>query len=166
MRADKGSVAYRFSRREDAPLLVRLYNDSFRGDYLRYGQCPGYGKTVQQMEESIEQYPKQIILNKGNPVGVLSARELEDGVVCLGCLCVIPEYQGKGIGTLAMEQLERMFPNRKRIELITPADKAENIRFYTQRCGFELVGEEMDGAVRVAKLVKKQSRKSQGEKEL
>ena len=154
MRADKGSVAYRFSRREDAPLLVQLYNDSFRADYLRYGQCPGYGKTVQQMEESIEQYPKQIILNKGNPVGVLSARELGDDVVYLGCLCVIPEYQGKGIGTLAMEQLERMFPNRKRIELITPADKAENIRFYTQRCGFELVGEEMDGAVRVVKLVK------------
>ena len=156
----QGLVSFRPANHEDAALLVRLYNDSFRGDYLRYGQCPGYGRTVQQMEKSIDHYPKQIILYEYKPVGVLSARELEDGVVCLGCLCVIPEYQGKGIGTLAMEQLERMFPNRKRIELITPADKTENIRFYTQRCGFELMGEEMDGAVRVAKLVKTQSRKT------
>ena len=156
MRADKGSVAYRFSRREDAPLLVQLYNDSFRADYLLYGQCPGYGKTVQQMEESIEHYPKQIILYKGNPVGVLSARELGGDVVYLGCLCVIPEYQGRGIGTMAMEELERMFPEWKRIELVTPAEKQENIRFYTLR-GFELAGEKTDGSVRVVNLVKKRT---------
>ena len=155
MRADKGSVAFRSARHEDAALLVQIYNAAFRADYLRYGQCPGYGKTLQQMEKSIARYPKQILLYHEKPVGVLSARKLADDVVSLGCLCVIPEYQGKGIGTLAMEQLERMYPNWKRIELITPADKTENIRFYTRRCGFALAGEEMDGKVRVVQLVKK-----------
>lgn len=155
MRADKGSVAFRSARHEDAALLVQIYNAAFRADYLRYGQCPGYGKTLQQMEKSIARYPKQILLYHEKPVGVLSARELADDVVSLGCLCVIPEYQGKGIGTLAMEQLERMYPNWKRIELITPADKTENIRFYTRCCGFALAGEEMDGKVRVVQLVKK-----------
>ena len=155
MGADKGSVAFRSARHEDAALRVQLYNASFRADYLRYGQCPGYGKTLQQMEKSIARYPKQILLYHEKPVGVLSVRKLADDVVSLGCLCVIPEYQGKGIGTLAMEQLERMYPNWKRIELITPADKTENIRFYTQCCGFALAGEEMDGKVRVIQLVKK-----------
>lgn len=62
-----------------------------------------------------------------------------------------------------MEQLERMYPNWKRIELITPADKTENIRFYTRRCGFVFAGEEMDGKVRVVKLVKNQSNEQVGE---
>lgn len=65
MRVDKGSVSFRFAQRENAALLVQLYNDSFRADYLLYGQCPGYGKTVQQMEESIEHYPKKSFSTKG-----------------------------------------------------------------------------------------------------
>lgn len=69
---------------------------------------------------------------------------------------MIPEYQGRGIGTVAMEGLERMFPEWKRIELVTPAEKQENIRFYTLR-GFELAGEETDGSVRVVNLVKKRT---------
>lgn len=69
---------------------------------------------------------------------------------------MIPEYQGRGIGTLAMEELERMFPEWKRIELVTPAEKKENIRFYTLR-GFELAGEKTDGSVRVVNLVKKRT---------
>ena len=43
-------------------------------------------------------------------------------------------------------------PDWRRIELVTPADKAQNINFYTQRCGMAVQGYEMDGGVRVTKL--------------
>ena len=35
-----------------------------------------------------------------------------------------------------------------------PMTLGEGIRFYTQRCGFTLAGEETDGSVKVARLVK------------
>ena len=33
--------------------------------------------------------------------------------------------------------------------MVTPKDKEQNIRFYTERFGFKIVGEEVDGAVTV-----------------
>ena len=130
------------------------YDDTFRADFLRFGQCPGYERIVGQMEQSLMRYPKKIICFGAVSVGGLSAQAHGDGNVYLGCLCVIPEY--RGIGTMAMEELERLFPEWKRIELVTPAEKKENIRFYTL-CGFGIAGEEMDGSVRVVNLVKKRT---------
>lgn len=68
-------------------------------------------------------------------------------------LCVIPEYQGKGIGTAAMEFIKTHIQDWKKITLVTPADKTENVKFYTERCGFEIRSVEMDGGVQVARFV-------------
>lgn len=35
----------------------------------------------------------------------------------------------------------------KMLTLVTPIDKAENIRFYTERFGFKIIGEEKDSSV-------------------
>ena len=87
----------------DAELLVDIYNASFYSDYIRYGECPAYGKTKEMMEKSIMDYSKFLMVCNGKPVGCISCRELENGICEVGCLCVIPEFQGKGIGTSAME---------------------------------------------------------------
>lgn len=47
-------LAYRKAVKEDANLLIDIYNASFYEDYLHYGECPGYGKTKEEMELSIE----------------------------------------------------------------------------------------------------------------
>ena len=70
----------------------------------------------------------------------------------LGCLCVRPEWQGRGIGTQAFQFFLHACPDWQRIEWVTPTDKMENIRFYTEKCGC-IVGEsENDGNVRVVHL--------------
>lgn len=148
-------VTFRQARREDAEQLVQIYNAAFLADFTRYVICPGYGRSKDAMEQSIARYPKWILSLGEQAVGALSARE-EDGTVFVGCLCVIPEYQGRGIGTRAMMELVRLFPNHRRVELVTPADKEENVRFYTQRCGFRIAGEEMDGPVRLSVLRKEE----------
>jgi ribosomal protein S18 acetylase RimI-like enzyme len=66
---------------------------------------------------------------------------------------VIPEFQGKGIGTSAMEFVKSCYPDWKRFTLITPVDKQENVRFYTEKCGFGIRSVEMDGHVQVVRLV-------------
>ena len=87
---------------DDAEVLVNIYNASFYDDYVRFGACPGYGQTPEMMEASISKSLKHIILCDDEPVGCVSCINLGEGVYEVGCLCIIPEYQGKGIGTQAI----------------------------------------------------------------
>ena len=141
---------YRRAAKKDAGVLVALYDAAFYADYVRYGTCPGYGKTAAEMEASLERAPKHIILENGVPVGVISAQDRGGGEYYLGCLCVVPEHQGKGIGTRAFRYLLSRLPDWKRITLVTPADKEENVRFYTEKCGFTMGPVKMDSRVPVA----------------
>ena len=46
-------IDFRQAAMKDAGLLVDIYNAAFFSDYLRFGACPGYGKTIEMMEESM-----------------------------------------------------------------------------------------------------------------
>lgn len=145
-------IAYRQAAVEDAAVLAEIYNAAFYRDYLKFGECPGYGKTKEMMEQSIRRYPKFIILCHGKAVGCISCREQDEGVYEIGCLCVIPAYQGRGIGTQAIRFLKEACQNWKQFTLVTPAENPENVRFYTEKCGFRIVSEKMDGAVRLVRF--------------
>lgn len=142
-------LAYRKAVKDDADLLIDIYNASFYDDYVRYGECPGYGKTKEEMELSIEDSVKYIMIYDMTPVGVISVTEKKKGYYYLGCLCVIPTYQGLGIGTQAFRYMLSCCPDWKQITLVTPADKKQNIKFYTKRCGFRVGSKMMDGNVEV-----------------
>ena len=146
-------IEFRKANTEDAGLLIDLYNSAFYADYIRYGECPAYGKTKEMMERSILEYSKFLILYDGKAAGCISCREAEKGIYEVGCLCVIPEFQGRGIGTAAMNFAKSYYSDWKKFILITPADKTENIRFYTERCGFAIQSEEMAGNIRVVRFV-------------
>lgn len=145
-------IEYRIAKKQDAEVLIKLYNASFYEDYVRYGECPAYGRTKEKMELSIEQYPKDVILCDDVPVGVLSYQYKGEGKYEVGCLCVIPDYQGKGIGTKTIQYMKSICPNWMQITLITPADKEENIKFYVEKCGFQIVEKTMDGNVEVVRF--------------
>ena len=147
------TIEYRQAALEDAELLINIYNASFYSDYLRYGSCPGYGKTKEMMEESISKYPKYIILCDNKPVGSISCKKLEKGVYEIGCLCVVPEYQGKGIGTQAIQFAKTLYEDMEKLTLVTPIDKKENVKFYTEKCGFHIESIERDGNVELARFV-------------
>lgn len=148
-------LSFKTAKREDAELLVDIYNSAFYADYVRYGECPAYGRTRERMEESIEKFPKQIIIHNNNPVGVISVQNKGNGEYYLGCLCVIPKYQGMGIGTKAVEYILNLHTDWREITLITPADKEENVKFYIEKCNFIMLGTEMDGNVKVAHFLLK-----------
>ena len=137
----------------DAELLIEIYNSAFYSDFIKYGECPAYGRTIEQMEQSIRDFPKFLIMCDGRPVGCISCKALETGLYEVGCLCVIPEFQGKGIGTAAMQFAKSHFKDWKRFTLITPVDKEQNVRFYTEKCGFKIQSTEMDGNVKVVRFV-------------
>ena len=147
------NIEFKNAKISDAELLVDIYNASFYDDYLRYGECPAYGRTKEMMEQSILEYPKFLIVCDDTPVGCISCIEKESGAYEVGCLCVIPEFQGKGIGTAAMKYVKSYYDDWKSFTLITPVDKTQNVKFYTEKCGFSIESEEMDGNVRVVRFI-------------
>lgn len=146
-------ISYRQAKAEDAQLLADIYNRAFYSDCLRYGECPGYGKTKEAMEQSIRDYPKLVISLDDMPVGCISCQRVGDGEYEIGALCVIPEYQGRGIGTAAMNFFKSYYADWKKITLVTPADKVENVRFYTEKCGFLITSFQMDKNVKIARFL-------------
>lgn len=146
-------IEYRKASIADAELLIDIYNSSFYSDYVKYGECPAYGKTKAMMEKSIINYPKFIILCNSKPVGCISCQKVEVGIYEIGCLCVIPEFQGKGIGTQAIEFVRSHYEDWEKLTLITPEDKKENVKFYKEKCGFDIVSTEIDGNIKVARFV-------------
>lgn len=148
-------IEFRQADLSDAELLIDVYNSAFYSDYIKYGECPAYGRTKEMMENSIIDYPKFVILCDSEAVGCISCKKVETGVYEVGCLCVVPKFQGKGIGTQAIRFVTSYYEDWESFTLVTPIDKEENVRFYTEKCGFEIVSAEMDGNVKVARFVLK-----------
>ena len=80
-------IEYRKADIADAELLVGIYNSAFYDDYVKYGECPAYGKTKEMMEKSIIDFPKFII------VGILP----EYGVAGIKDRSHADEFQGMGV---------------------------------------------------------------------
>ena len=142
-------MIYKRADKSDAEILIEIYNSAFHEDFIRYGQCQAYGRSRENMEQSIMEYPKIIAYDQEKPVGAISYKEEGPGKYYIGCLAVIKEEQGRGIGTLLLNRFMNEHQDWHEITLVTPKDNERNIRFYTKRFGFEIVGEEEDGAVTV-----------------
>ena len=142
-------LEYKCADTSDAKLLVEIYNSAFYDDFIRYGQCQAYGRSEENMQRSILDYPKILAYDQGKAVGVISYKEEAPGKYYIGCLAVVKEEQGRGIGTLLMKHFMSEHPDWQELTLVTPKDNERNIRFYTKRFGFDIVGEEVDGTVTV-----------------
>ena len=65
-------MIYKEALKSDAEVLVEIYNSAFYDDFIRYGHCPAYGRSKENMEQSILDYPKTIAYDQERPVGVIS----------------------------------------------------------------------------------------------
>lgn len=148
------TIEYRKAETKDAETLVNIYNAAYYSDYLRFGACPGYGNTKETMERSIREIPKYVIMCDNKPVGCISCKQIEvGGVYEIANLCIIPEFQGKGIGTQAVQFIKDLYEDWKKITLVTPLDKKENVKFYTEKSGFRIVSTEKDGNVELVRFI-------------
>lgn len=142
-------LVYKRADISDADVLREIYDSAFRDDYIRYGQCPAYGRSREDMEQSVRDYPKIIAYDEGKAVGVISYKAEGQGKYYIGCLAVLKEEQGRGIGSSLLEYFMNEHPDWNELTLVTPKDNERNISFYTGRFGFEITGEEVDGEVTV-----------------
>ncbi len=92
-------------------------------------------ETIEQSIDSGEAYR---IMQAGNPVGgVIVCIKKDKGN--LEILFVDPDVHSRGIGYAAWCQIEKMYPQVRTWETLTPYFETRNIHFYVNRCGFHIV---------------------------
>ncbi len=90
------------------------------------------------IEQSIDQGKAYRIILEGKKVGGAVVKvEGEKGNLDL--LFVSPNIHSKGIGYAAWCQIEKLYPEVKIWETVTPYFEQRNIHFYVNRCGFHIV---------------------------
>lgn len=142
-------MVFKYADISDADVLIEIYNSAFHDDFIRYGECPAFGRSREDMEQSIQDFPKIIAYEQDKAIGVISYKKEAPGKYYIGCLAVIKDMQGCGIGTQLMNHFMSEHPDWNELTLVTPKDNERNIKFYSGRFGFDIVGEEDDGKVTV-----------------
>ena len=90
------------------------------------------------IEQSIDNGEAFRIIHDGKPAGgVIVHVEQDRGD--LEILFVDPDVHSRGIGYAAWCQIEKMFPDVRIWETLTPYFETRNIHFYVNRCGFHIV---------------------------
>lgn len=86
----------------------------------------------QNMESIMAEYSTHIFLKAViDSMIVGSIRSIEKSGTCyLGRLIVLPRFQGKGIGSALLKEIEKYYINVKRFELFTGSSSVENLHFY------------------------------------
>lgn len=74
-------------------------------------------------------------------------------VIELGRLTVVPDYQGKGVGSFLLSEAETVFPEAEEIQLFTGEHSTANIRLY-ERNGYTETARTPVGAYSLVHLAK------------
>ena len=117
---------------------------------FRYGAMEEFGPRDDHFEEDVEIISRGTIeqsIDSGEAYRIMQAGQPVGGVVIsvdgehgeLELLFVSPEVHSKGIGYAAWCAVERLHPEVKIWETVTPYFETRNIHFYVNRCGFHIV---------------------------
>lgn len=119
---------------------------------FKYGAMVEFGVRDDHFEEdgeiisrdTIEQSIKggiayRIVQDSKHVGGMVLKIDAENNHGELELLFVTPNEHSKGIGYAAWCEVERMYPDIRVWETVTPYFETRNIHFYVNRCGFHIV---------------------------
>ena len=117
---------------------------------FRYGALEEFGRRNDHYEEPGEIISRKTIersIDGGEAYRIVCGGEKVGGVVIkiegergdLELLFVSPKVHSKGIGYAAWCAIEKLHPEVKVWETVTPYFEKRNIHFYVNRCGFHIV---------------------------
>ncbi|ORU00091.1 hypothetical protein D081_1185 [Anaerovibrio sp. JC8] len=117
---------------------------------FKYGAMEEFGMRDNHFEEDEEIISRKTIdnfINIGNAYRIMLDNKKVGGLIIkvdgekgeLGILFTSPKEHSKGIGYAAWCEVEKMYPEVKLWETVTPYFETRNIHFYVNRCGFHIV---------------------------
>ncbi|MFT4263200.1 MAG: GNAT family N-acetyltransferase [Nocardioides sp.] len=103
---------------------------------------PALHETLAEVAETIATWDTYVVRSGGRLVGSVRGRVEPDGAGGrhwnIGRLCVAPDLQGRGLGRVLLEHIERVAPaEATSYWLFTGANSARNQRIY-RKAGFRL----------------------------
>ena len=117
---------------------------------FKYGATEEFGVRDEHFEEDGEIISRETIeqsIDNGEAFRIIHDGKYAGGVIVhveqekgdLEILFVDPDVHSRGIGYAAWCQIEKMFPDVRIWETLTPYFETRNIHFYVNRCGFHIV---------------------------
>ncbi len=79
------------------------------------------------------------VLNDEIVGGAIVNINIQTNINHLDFLYVKNGFQSKGVGQFIWNEIEKLYPNTKIWETVTPYFEKRNIHFYVNRCGFHIV---------------------------
>ena len=117
---------------------------------FNYGALEEFGMRDDHMEEDGQIISRDTIersIDNGEAYRIVRDGQKVGGVVIkvegdrgdLDLLFVSPKAHSKGIGYAAWCEVEKLYPEVKVWETVTPYFEKRNIHFYVNRCGFHII---------------------------
>lgn len=141
---------------ENAVQLLPL-EDSDREQFIldnqesfNYGAMKEFGRRDDHFEEDGQIISRDTIeqsINGGEAYRIIVDGKKQGGVVVkvdgergdLDLLFVSPHVHSRGIGYATWREVEKLYPEVRVWETVTPYFEQRNIHFYVNRCGFHIV---------------------------
>lgn len=128
------------AEKEDLRAILDLQYLAYQSEAALYGD-PDIPPLKQTLSEVEREFQRGIILKALDHGIIGSVRGYsENGTAYIGKLMVHPAYQGQGIGSRLLSEIEKEFPHL-RYELFTGSRSRKNIRLY-ERLGYRIFREE------------------------
>ena len=132
-------------KNEDREQFIHDNQEAFN-----YGALEEFGRRDDHFEEEGEIISRETIeksIDSGEAYRIIRGNEKVGGAVIkvdgergdLELLFVSPKAHSKGIGYAAWCMIEKLHPEVKIWETVTPYFEKRNIHFYVNRCGFHIV---------------------------
>lgn len=118
-----------FSDLEKILLLQKLAYKSEAELYEDFS-IPPLVQTLKEVEEEFENHVFLKVVENEKIIGSVRAVLIDPKTCYIGKLIVHPEFQNRGIGTELIREIERIFKDCEKFELITGHKSKKNLKLY------------------------------------
>ncbi len=143
------------AKKEDTAEILALQKIAYQKEAALYDDwdIPPLRQTIAEIQQEFTTSRFLKAMAGDSIVG--SVRATLDSDTCkIGRLIVHPQFQGKGIGSLLMENIESRFTGARRFELFTGTKSVDNIRLYSKLGYRECHQQELSAKVRIVVMEK------------
>lgn len=133
-------IQFAIAEMKDAEVLREISLGAFYDDLKKYGVLPPGINSIEWHTSKIENGMYYKILVDSVIAGGINLFDLGERHFCLGAIFISPEYQRQGIGSKAIEFIEKKYDWVKRWTLDTPYLNTINHRFY-EKHGYRKIDE-------------------------